>query len=279
MGWQRLRILVHRMLDFGERGTRLDRGVSSFLLVLIASNVVMVIVETVEPVYQAHKTFFNGFELFSVAVFSLEYLLRVWSCTADPRYRHPIFGRLRWMVSPLGLVDLIAVLPFYLASGVDPSQGLRNSLRASRAVRLLALLRILKLAHYVEALRTMGRVLRDNREELIISVTFAAMLLLFSSSLMYMLEGQANPEDFGSIPLAMWWGVTTVTTVGYGDAIPATAGGKVLGGFIQVLGVLILALPAAILAGGFTQELARRRNGGPVQICPHCGRGLHGDRG
>lgn len=277
MTWQRLRVSVFRMLDFSERDTPVERGVSFFLLVLIAANVVAVIVETVEPIYQAHQAFFSAFELFSVGVFTVEYLLRVWSCTADPRYRQPILGRLRWMVSPLGLIDLLAVLPFFLASGLDPSQGLRNSLRGSRAIRLLALLRILKLGHYVEALRTMGRVLRDNREELIIGAAFGAMLLLFSSSLMYMLESQTNPEAFGSIPAAMWWGVTTLTTVGYGDVVPATPEGKLIAGFIQVLGVLTLALPSAILAGGFTQELARRRNGGVTRHCPHCGRSIHGD--
>jgi voltage-gated potassium channel len=271
-----LRVRLFRLLDFAERETSLERFVSFGLLLLIAANVLAVIVETVPAIYEAHRTLFSRFELFTVGVFTVEYLARLWSCTVDPRYRHPVFGRLRWMLSPLGLIDLVAVLPFFLASGLDPSHGLRNSLRASRAIRLLALLRILKMGHYLEALRTLGRVLRDNREELLIGATVGALLLLFSSSLMYMLEGEVNPEQFGSIPLAMWWGVTTLTTVGYGDAIPLTAEGKVLGGLIQVVGVLVFALPAAILAGGFTQELARRRNG-PMRDrshCPHCGRAI-----
>jgi voltage-gated potassium channel len=271
------RVWLFRLLDFAERDTSIERFVSFGLLLLIAANVFAVIVETVPPLYDAHRAFFTNFELFSVAVFTVEYLARLWSCTVDPRYRHPVFGRLRWMLSPLGLIDLLAVLPFFLASGLDPSEGLRNSLRASRAVRLLALLRILKMGHYLEAMRTLGRVLRDNHEELLIGATVGALLLLFSSSLMYMLEGEANPTQFGSIPLAMWWGVTTLTTVGYGDAIPLTPEGKLLGGFIQVAGVLVFALPAAILAGGFTQELARRRTGRVREHCPHCGRAIHGE--
>lgn len=260
-------------LDFEEDESSFDRSVGFFILVLIALNVLAVIAESIPHFHHQHRDVFDGFELFSVGVFSIEYLLRIWSCVEEDAFSsHPVRGRLQYIVSPLGLIDLAAIAPFYLAGGFNPTMGLQNSMRSARVFRLFALLRVLKIGRYSNAVGTLGRVLRDKREELIISGVLGAMLLLCSSAIMYVVEREANPEDFGSIPEAMWWGITTLTTVGYGDSTPVTAAGKLVAGCIQILGLVMFALPAGVLAGGFIDELKRQREDAPV--CPHCGGSL-----
>lgn len=268
-----LRKRVQMALDFDEHGNPFDRWVGFSILVLIAINVLAVIAESIPRFFASHRTLFNVIELLSVTAFTVEYLLRVWSCVDEEGFSsHPIRGRLQYALSPLGIVDLLAIAPFFLVGGLNPSLGLQNSMRSVRVFRLFALLRILKIGRYSGALGTLGRVLRQKREELVISGALGAMLLLSSSAVMYLVERDTNPADFGSIPAAMWWGITTLTTVGYGDSTPMTATGKLIAGAIQILGLVMFALPAGVLASGFTEELKRSREDPPV--CPHCGGSL-----
>lgn len=240
-----------------------DLGIRALILL----NVVAVVLETVPSLHLAAGGFFWWFETFSVAVFSVEYVARVWSCVEDPRYARPLGGRLRYAATPLALVDLLAVLPSLLPMvGVD--------LRLLRAVRLFRLFRILKLARYSATLRAMGRVFRRRREELVITLSAIGLLLLVASSLMYFAEHGAQPEKFSSIPAAMWWGVVTLTTLGYGDVYPITALGRLLGGVIALSGLLIVALPTAILGAGFIEEMDFSRGRDARSRCPHCGEPL-----
>ncbi len=271
-----LRKRVYMALDFEEDEQGLDKFVGFSILVLITLNVVAVIVESIPGIHRDYKTAFNAFELFSVAVFTCEYVLRIWSCVEEEQFSsRPVRGRLQYIFSPLGLIDLAAIAPFYLAGGLNPTLGLQNSMRSARVFRLFSLLRILKIGRYSGAVSTLGRVLRDKREELVISAALGGMLLLSASAIMYVLERDQNPEDFSSIPAAMWWGITTLTTVGYGDATPVTVMGKLVAGFIQILGLVMFALPAGVLAGGFVDELKRQRT--EQTMCPHCGGSLHLD--
>lgn len=267
-----LRKRVYMALDFEEEENRFDRFVGFSILVLIALNVFAVIVESIPGVHREHRVLFDAFELTSVAIFTVEYGLRLWSCVEEEQFSsHPIRGRLQYIISPLGVVDVLAIAPFYLAGGLNPEFGLQNSMRSARVFRLFSLLRILKIGRYSSAVGTLGRVLRDKREELVISGALGGMLLLCSAAIMYVLERETNP-DFASIPAAMWWGITTLTTVGYGDATPITAMGKLVAGFIQILGLIMFALPAGVLAGGFIDELKRQRS--DTAVCPHCGGSL-----
>lgn len=230
-----------------------------FIMSLIAVNVVVVMLATVGPLYRAHAPFFRAFEVVSVAVFTVEYVARVWTCTFDEDYTDPVFGRLRFARRPFLLVDLLAILPFYLS-------GLFIDLRFLRSLRLLRFFRLLKFARYSESMRRFGYVIREKREDLTIAVAATVILLLVSSSLMYFAERGAQPDAFSSIPAALWWGVVTLTTVGYGDVYPITPLGRLLGAVIAILGVGLVALPASILASGFVEE--EERAGG---VCPHCG--------
>ncbi len=263
---------VHEILEVAAPGDRTSRLFDLSLMILIILNVVAVILETVEDLFSAYDPLFRAFDLFSVAVFSIEYLLRVWSCTADERYASPVRGRLRYMRTPLAVIDLVAILPFYLPLVfVD--------LRFVRAIRLFRLFRLFKMARYSESMRTFGRVLTLKKEELMISLFTLLILLVFSSSMVYYVEHESQPEVFSSIPAAMWWGVVTLTTVGYGDVYPITPVGKFIGALVILVGIGMFALPAGILASGFVEEVHSRRERveGVCEVevtvvCPHCGK-------
>jgi voltage-gated potassium channel len=235
------------------------------MMLLITLNVLVVILETESAIVRRYGRLFEVFDTFSVAVFTVEYIARLWTCTLDPRFRHPIKGRLRFAFTAMALIDFMAILPFYLPL-------LRVDLRFLRSMRLFRLVRLFKLGRYSSALQTLGRVLSAKKEELLVTLFSSSIVLVIVSSLMYLLERETQPEVFSSIPAAMWWGVETLTTVGYGDMYPMTGLGKVLGGAIAILGIGMFAMPAGIIAAGFAEEL--RSHPKKVRVCPHCGREL-----
>ncbi|MGC9525608.1 MAG: ion transporter [Limnospira sp.] len=239
-----------------------------FIIALILLNVVAVCLETVEGLNQKYFGLFRVFEYFSIVVFTIEYILRVWACTIDVRYQHPFWGRLRYMLTPLALIDLLAFLPFYLPI-------LTPDMRPARAVRLVKFFQFFKLTRYFQSLQMIGEVLKAKKEELAVTFGLVLLLLFFSGSSIYILEHDAQPEQFSSIPAAMWWGVVTLTTVGYGDVYPITTMGRLLGAMVAMLGIGIFALPAGIIASGFAEVVEARKNQKQAKkalICPHCGK-------
>ena len=265
-----LKKTVYEIIEEAAPGNRASEIFDVFLITLIALNVVALIVGTVEEIHRISPAAFHLFEITSVGIFTVEYLLRVWTCTENPSYAHPVKGRLRYLVSPLALVDMLAVLPVYLVFFVN-LRGL--DLRFLRVMRLLA--RIVRLSRYFSSLRTLGEVVYTKRGELAAVVSVLFLLLVMTSSLMFFAENRAQPEEFASIPSAMWWSIITLTTVGYGDVFPVTPAGRLLAGIIAIVGIGLFALPAAILGSGFMEELeAGERT--PVR-CPHCGEVIHQD--
>lgn len=267
MTYEQAKRRTHELLERELGESRLDYAVDLFITTLIVCNVCAVMLETVAWIGAPWEFYFRAFEVFSVAVFTAEYVLRVWTCNVDPRYAGAVRGRLRYALSPLPLIDLLAVAPFYL-------EFLAFDLRFVRALRLFRLFRLFKLARYAESMRTLGAVLRSRREELLVTLFVVVVLLVFASSAMYHVENEAQPDQFSSIPAAMWWGVTTLTTVGYGDVYPVTTAGRFLGAAIAILGVGLFALPTGILASAFSEELQKKRRR-EVVICPHCGLDIH----
>jgi voltage-gated potassium channel len=253
---------VYELLDVAAPGDRLGRAIDIFMVALIVANVTVATVETIKPVYERWAVEFHVFDAISVTLFTIEYLLRLWSCTHDAAYRDPVSGRLRFALTPLALVDLLAILPFYV-------HFLGMDLRFLRALRLFRIFRILKLARYSAALKLIGRAIRSKKEELLVTLFILALLLLMSSSLVYYAEYDVQPDKFSSVPETMWWGVVTLTTVGYGDMYPVTVLGKLLAGFIAILGIGTFALPTAILGSAFMEQLQQKRRR-PLK-CPHCG--------
>lgn len=258
---------VYEIMETAVGDDRASRFFDISIMTLILLNVLAVIMETVKPLDTEFAWFFQRFEMVSVIIFSTEYILRIWTCTQNERYRGALKGRIRYILSPMALVDLLAILPFYLPMIIS------LDLRFIRILRLLRVFRLLKIGRYSESLKKFGIVLKMKKEELGIAVFIVGFLLVFTSCIMYYVENEAQPEAFSSIPKAMWWGVATLTTVGYGDVYPITALGKVLGAMIAILGVGMVALPAGIIASGFSEQIKHRKD--DPFVCPHCGKEIH----
>jgi len=258
---------IYKMLEVAEAGDRASRVFDISIITLIGLNVLALIIGTI-PSLAGYQRAFRIFELVSVIIFSIEYVLRLATCTVDNAYKRPVIGRLRFATRGMLIVDLLAILPFYIALLVPTARAL--DLRVLRAVRLMRIFRLFKLGRYSSAMKTMGRVLRNKKEELGLTIFIVMLLLIIASSLMYFAGNPAQPDAFSSIPAAMWWGVATLTTVGYGDVIPQTVLGKALGMIISILGIGLFALPAGILGSGFFEEFSRNRGG--TETCPHCGK-------
>lgn len=263
---ERVKNRVFKILEIAEENDRVSKIFDIFIMALILFNVIAVVLETVESLVSRFGGFFLTFEFFSVAIFSVEYILRLWTCTEDRRFENPVVGRVRFALTPMAVVDLMAVLPFYLPVifPLDP--------RFLRGLRLFRLFRLFKMGRYSESLQTLGFVLKSKTEEFVVTFFTISLLLVFASSLMYYVEHEAQPETFSSIPAAMWWGVATLTTVGYGDVYPITPLGKFLGAVIALLGIGMVALPAGIIASGFAEEMQRKK--GKRRICPYCGKDI-----
>ena len=232
-----------------------------FMMVLISANVLMVILETEESIQNPYGYLLHPFEIFSVAVFTAEYALRMATCKMDPRYRHVRFARLRYALTPLMLIDQVAILPFFLPF-------VFADLRFVRIIRLFRLFRIFKFARYSESMQTLGHVFQSRMGDLMVAFFVLGIVWIFASALMYHVEHVAQPDKFGSIPASMWWGIITLATIGYGDAFPITPLGKVVGTGVAILGIAVYALPTGIVASAFMEEMRKKRHG---HRCPHCG--------
>lgn len=250
----RVRSRVSELLDVPEPGDRASHFVDIFIISLIVINVTAMTLETVAPLRSRWGSTFHDLEQLSLYVFTVEYLLRIWSIVGNKwrdEYRHPVWGRLRFMRSPMAIIDLLAVLPFWLQM-IFPLD--------LRVLRIVRLLRVLKLTRYSAATNLLFEVLREKARVVGASLFMLLLLLVLAATATYMLEHQTQPEQFSSIPQALWWSIVTVTTVGYGDVVPVTPAGKVLGSLLGFIGVALVALPAGILAAGFSDALELRRN-------------------
>lgn len=254
---------IHEIVDVAQNGDRLSLAFDIFILSMIALNMLALVLESVDEIGRAFPRAFSLFETVSVAVFSIEYILRVWTCTMTARYRGTL-GRVRFIFSFMALVDFLAILPFYLPF-VDVD------MRFVRSIRLLRIFRVVKIGRYSKSLQTIGKVVRAKRPELLTTIFVLAILLLIASSGIYFAERDAQPEKFSSIPASMWWGIATLTTIGYGDVYPVTAFGKIFASAIAVLGVGMVALPTGIIGSGFIEELNSRHRKKESKKCPHCG--------
>ena len=263
---EKIKLRLYDILVETDDDELIDKIIAVFLMILIIVNTCAVILESVDEIYQPYESIFHAIEYVSVAIFTVEYLLRLWIAPLDPRYAKPFWGRLRYAFSAMAIVDLLAILPAFLPL------LFAFDLRVMRFLRIFRLFRLFKMSRYVSSLNSLDDVVRSKKEELLVMTVMISMLLVFASTIMYVVENEAQPDKFPHIPAAMWWGMATLTTVGYGDVFPITPLGKLLGAFIAFLGIGMFALPTGILASGFAEEIKRRHDKEKVcPPCPHCG--------
>ena len=222
------------------------------IVVIILVAVVMAIVQSEPSVLRGNEDLFRAAEMVLAVIFLAEYVARVWTVAENPAYGPGWRGRLRYMRTFSAIVDVIVLASLFIT--LLGAEG--SILRLFRLVRIVMLA---KLGRYSTALLAIGKAVRDRRYELLMSLAVAGLLLLVSSTLLFLVEGPGQPDAFGSIPRAMWWSVATLTTVGYGDAVPLTVPGKLLAGLTAVTGIGLIAMPTGILASAFSNALQEQR--------------------
>jgi voltage-gated potassium channel len=224
-----------------------------FIISLIILNIFAIFIETYQSISLQYGGLLDAFELFSVIVFTIEYILRIWTCTYYTDFKSPLIWRLKYASHFMMLIDLFSFLPYYLAIFIplDP--------RIIKLFRLFRLFRILKLLRYYSSTEVIYSVLRKNREYLYSIFFLIVIFLIFASYLIYILESEAQPDKFGNIDQSFWWAVISLTTVGYGDVYPSTGPGKFFTTFILLIGIGMIALPTGLIASGFLEEMKSRR--------------------
>jgi voltage-gated potassium channel len=231
---------------------------------IVALSSILAILETEPTVEDMAPRLFARLEWVFAVLFLVEYLVRLWAEGESPRFRG-VQGRIRYTLTPAAIVDLIAFLP----SLVLPILPGTSNFMLLRLFRLMRILRLARLGRFSLAMHHLSQAVIDRKEELLLSLMLATFVLVFSAAGMYLLEGENDPQTFGSIPRAMWWSVCTLTTVGYGDIYPHTVLGKILGGVTSIAGIGLIAMPTGILAAAFSAAFQRTRiarQGDPIWV-------------
>lgn len=237
------------------------------IIILIILSLFSVISSTFDNVPKIVNQFNYYFEYISVIIFSLEYVLRIW--TADLLYPHdrPGYARVHYIFSFMAIIDLLAIIPFYIPFLI------KIDLRLLRMLRLFRMIRIFKLNRYTDALKSVSNVLVRKKDQLIASMSIVIVLMIISSILMYYCEHDAQPDVFRNAFSGFWWAIATLTTVGYGDIYPVTVLGKILSTFLAILGIGLVAVPTGIISAGFSEELqTSQEESYSIIYCPHCGK-------
>lgn len=268
--YTRMKKAIFGIIQPAESGKIASKIFDLFIMVLIFASIASVFIMTFDISPETVR-FLNRFERLVLVVFSVEYLLRIW--TADMLYPelNPWRARLKYMCSGMAIIDLIAILPFYLP------MVMTVNLVVLRAIRLVRLLRLFKLSRYTDAVSSIWAVFRNKFQEILVSVFFVVIVLVIASLLIYYAEHDAQPDKFANAFSGVWWAVATLTTVGYGDIYPVTTMGRFFGGIIALTGIGLVAVPTGIISAGFIELLERKRGGKPDEkpnYCPHCGKKL-----
>lgn len=264
MGYQSIKRRIYEILETAKDGDTASLLFDYFIVILIVINIAAIVLVTVKPLYENYFWLFLIISLVSLVAFSVEYFLRLWTCNLSTDYQKPFLGRIKWALTPYAIIDLLVILPFYLLVffGIDVT-----------GLIVLRIFRVFKIVRYSDSINKIIAVLKAEKETLITAYAVLFIVLIIAATMMYQFEHAAQPEEFSSIPAAMWWGVITLTTVGYGDIVPITVGGKLFGSVIALIGIGLFALPAGILASGFAKHLDGFRESTDdekVYLCPHC---------
>jgi voltage-gated potassium channel len=260
--------IKYRLFEIIERakpGDTISKIFDYSIIILIILNITAVIINSFNDLSEIIQNVLKVFEIVSVVIFSIEYVLRAW--TSKFLYPENKYALFKFILSFMAIIDLLAILPFYIPFLIP------YDLRFLRMLRLLRLVRIFKLNRYNNAMKVIMKVLKSEKEKLLTTVFITSILLLFASSIMYYVENEAQPDKFPNIIASIWWAVATLTTVGYGDVYPITVLGKILSGIIAILGIGLVALPTGIISSGFISEVSSLKHK-KTRICPHCGENI-----
>lgn len=275
LNYKKIKLRTYEIIEKAEEGDKVSKWVDWMLLILILLNTLAIILESFNGLMIEFRNVFRWFEILSVAIFTVEYFVRLW--TSDIAYsqeKNKFSSLLKYMFSFMALVDLFAILPFYLPMVIS------IDLRFLRMFRLSRVFRILKINRYTKALSHISHVIKDKKDELSATIFILVFLVLVSATVMYYVESEVQPDAYPNIIASFWWAIATLTTVGYGDVYPITVIGKIFASIISVLGIGLVALPTGIISSGFIESLGKKKDvpcsesNGDSSVCPHCGKRL-----
>lgn len=224
---------IKNIVEYNDN--KLSKSFAFFIQFLIVLSVITFSIETLPNLKPQTKTILNSIEIFCVVIFTAEYLARIYVADNKPKFIFSFFG----------LIDLFAILPFYLSFGLD--------LRSLRVLRMFRLFRLLKLVRYNRAMRHFAKAMLLAKEQIILFMGVTLVLIYFAAIGIYYFENEAQPEHFSSIFDSLWWSIVTLTTVGYGDVYPITVGGRIFTFFILLIGLGIVAIPTGIISSSLTK--------------------------
>lgn len=268
---KKLKSLIYNLIRDDDENNLASNIFDGVIITLIIINVITIIADTfnLPPVV---ADIFHYIEVVSVIIFSIEYVLRVWTSDLIRPDMKPWKARLKYVFSPMALIDFVAIAPFYIPFIVS------IDLRILRMLRIVRLFRVFKVNRYTHALSTIGAVLKRKKSQLLSSIIIVLLLMVMAAVLMYNIESEAQPEAFSNAFDALWWAVATLTTVGYGDIYPVTVLGKFLSAVIALLGIGLVAIPTGIISSGFMECIEKTDDKDDetddFEYCPHCGKRL-----
>ena len=268
--YRKIKKTIFDIIQPAKRGNLASKLFDVFIMLLVFASIASVFILTFDVSARVIKYLYY-IEQVALTVFSIEYLLRIW--TADMLYPQlsPWRARGKYVLSGMAIIDLVSILPFYIP------MFFTIDVEVIRALLLMLLLRLFKLSRYTDAVSAIWSVFRNKIQEMLVSVVFVVMILIVASLLIYYAEHDAQPDKFANAFSGVWWAVATLTTVGYGDIYPVTGAGRLLGGIIALTGIGLVAVPTGIISAGFVELLEKKRGDKPDEkpnYCPHCGKKL-----
>jgi len=265
---EKLKNFIYNTIRDDDKNDLKSNIFDAIIITLVVINVLIVFFDTFNNIHQYIEPYYIIIDTISIIVFTIEYCLRIW--TAELMYPNisPAKARKKYIFSLKALIDIIALFSFYLPLFTS------NNIRIIRIIRLFRILSLLKINRYSHALEDLLNVIKRKSIQLLSSIFIVGVLIIFSALLMYHIENDAQPESFDNAYSSLWWTIATLTTVGYGDIYPITILGKLLGIFISLLGIALIAIPTGIISAGFMEQSREEKSKlrEEKNYCPYCGK-------
>ena len=269
---EKLKNRVFKIIESPDNNNIANKVFEIIIVSLIVVSMVLIIADTFQ-ISDGLREIFHIIEIFTLIVFTLEYIVRLWTADLIFPEKKPSMSRLKYAVSFMALVDLFSIFPFYIPFIIP------LDLRVLRTLRIVRLLRLFKVNRYTSTFTTIGNVFKKKFTQLLSAVFIIFLLMIITSVLMHNVEHEAQPEIFTNAFSSFWWAISTLTTIGYGDIVPLTVEGQVLTGIFAFLGIGLVAIPTAIISAGFVEQSKIEKEEEEAEqnekcFCPYCGKNL-----